>query len=146
MDVEMIDVAVLRPMLEELSGMEGSAHIKWAMLNERTPEPIKDAFKLVLHLTAGNTLLTNEYGVLVCKMLGGDEMGRKYANSVGSSATARSRYVSHLPDVGFVDPSIAAAYLLVCSPVNASATIQRLVVQKYDLGPYTPVAISTPKG
>jgi hypothetical protein len=146
MDVEMIDVAVLRPMLEELCGMEGSAHIKWALLNERMPEPIKEVFKLVLHLTAGDTQLANEYGIFVCKMLGGADMGYRYANSVGSSITARSKFISHLPDGGVVDPSIAAGYLLVCSPINASATIQRLAVQKYDLGPYTPVANSTPQG
>lgn len=135
----MIDPDYLARLLTDLIDIDSTQHAKWAALNTRIPEEVKAA--LILYGEIGRS--TNDQGASMTALLGGLDMGGKYLLSVGMQQRDRMRFVRELPALGEgIEPAVAAAYLLVCSPTNASATIRRLGEDKYELpfGPCGPVA------
>lgn len=140
----MIDVDYLASLLTDLIDIDSTQHAKWAALNARIPEEVKAALILCRHVhDEALNQTTNDQGASMTALLGGLDMGGKYLLSVSMQQRDRMRFVRELPALGKgIEPALAAAYLLVCSPTNAHATIRRLGEDKYELpfGPCGPVA------
>lgn len=144
----MIATNYITDLLSGLIGLDSSVHIDWAALNARVPDEVKTALQMSLHMTAGvEDLNANAAGALLAGALGGARMAEMYLESVGMQWSSRPVFLARLPKTETIEPALAAAFLLVCSPINAYATIARLGVGKYELpiGPCSPVAQEAPE-
>lgn len=146
----MIDAHEFTKLLLDLIDVDSAAHSKWAALNERVPIQVKEALRLCPHMVVlPERMSANDQGGMLAAALGGSRMRDMYHKSVGMRCEQREVFAFGLSNAEGIEPALAAAYLLVCSPINAHATMRRLAPEKYDphsLGPRGPVASSTPEG
>lgn len=135
----MIDVNQFALLLSDLLGTDTTQDVRLDQIADRVPAEVKGALAMCEHVCGpiGHDS-ANGRGAVLTAILGGEDMGFKYMKSVTMDAAKRRMFLQDLPKQGGIDPALAGAYLLVCSPMNARATIELVTREKP-----APVAVGT---